>query len=141
MLERMQSRMAQNNVKYSLQLEDGIPPVDGDLRALEQVFTNLISNAIQAMPEGGTIVVKSRRQHGTEDREDVEISISDTGPGIPNEIRDRIFEPFFTTKPNGTGLGLAIVKRIVTAHKGSISVNSVPGGTVFQIHLPTSTPI
>ncbi len=66
----------------------------------------------------------------------VEISISDTGPGIPDDLRDHIFEPFVSSKSTGTGLGLAITKRIVTAHHGSINVDSFPGGTVFQLQLP-----
>ena len=64
------------------------------------------------------------------------MTVSDSGPGIPDEIRERIFEPFVTTKSQGTGLGLAITKRIVTAHHGSISVNTFPGGTVFHVHIP-----
>jgi signal transduction histidine kinase len=66
----------------------------------------------------------------------INIDISDTGPGIPEEIKERIFEPFFTTNKNGTGLGLAITKRIVSAHNGQIKVDSFPGGTVFRITLP-----
>jgi signal transduction histidine kinase len=66
----------------------------------------------------------------------IEISIADTGPGIPKEIQDRIFQPFFTTRSGGTGLGLAIAKRIVTFHKGSIRLESFPGGTVFYVTLP-----
>jgi signal transduction histidine kinase len=70
------------------------------------------------------------------DRPQVEISVSDDGPGIPEEVRERIFEPFFTTNRNGTGLGLAIARRIVNKHKGTITVSSVPGGTAFQVTLP-----
>ena len=84
----------------------------------------------------GVLALKARRLLEPSVPTQVEISISDTGPGIPPEIRDRIFEPFFTTKQSGTGLGLAIVKRIVTAHKGAIHVNSMPGGTIFSMILP-----
>jgi signal transduction histidine kinase len=65
-----------------------------------------------------------------------QIDISDTGPGIPDDIRERIFDPFFTTDPNGTGLGLSITKQIITAHKGSIHPTSFPGGTVFHVQIP-----
>jgi len=112
--------------------------VQGDKRSLEQVFTNLISNSIQAMQEmgHGTLAIKMSKNVNGNGRSFVQVDISDTGPGIPDESRHRIFEPFFTTKKNGTGLGLAITKQIVTAHKGSIHLTSFPGGTVFHVKLP-----
>ena len=142
LLDRWQHRLQQNNILCQFQVENGLPQVEGDLRAMEQVFTNLISNAAQAMhtedTEGsGTLAIKIQSLRNAGERPLVEVSVSDTGPGIPEEIRDRIFEPFFTTKQGGTGIGLAIVKRIVTAHKGSISVTSIPGVTVFRVHFPT----
>jgi two-component system sensor histidine kinase AtoS len=107
----------------------------GDVRGLEQVFTNLISNAVQAMAEtGGTLNIKVRLAGEEPNR--TEVLISDSGPGIPDDVRERIFEPFFTTKRGGTGLGLSITKQIVTAHKGTIIVTSVPGGTAFQVQFP-----
>jgi signal transduction histidine kinase len=110
-------------------------PVLGDVRGLEQVLTNLISNAVQAMTDtGGTLIIKVRP--ASEDESQTEILISDSGPGIPDDVREHIFEPFFTTKRGGTGLGLSITKQIVTAHKGTISVTSVPGGTAFQVWFP-----
>jgi two-component system sensor histidine kinase AtoS len=122
-----------------------IPPqkvhVLGDRRALEQVFTNLITNAIEAMEQSGsgTLTIKIS-QHGTKNSHPIaQIDISDTGPGISEENKLRIFEPFFTTKKNGTGLGLAIIKQIVTAHKGSINLTSFPGGTIFHVLIPTIT--
>jgi signal transduction histidine kinase len=86
--------------------------------------------------EGGLLVINLRMIPSSGGRDQIEVSISDNGPGIPEEIRERIFEPFFTTTSHGTGLGLSIAKRIVTAHKGTINVTSVPGGTVFQIIFP-----
>ena len=68
----------------------------------------------------------------------VEVSVADTGPGIPRELQEKIFQPFFTTNKNGSGLGLAISKRIITAHKGNIYLTSFPGGTVFHVQIPTS---
>lgn len=110
-------------------------PILGDVRGLEQVVTNLISNAVQAMTDtGGTLIIKVRP--ALEDNNQTELLISDSGPGIPDDIRDHIFEPFFTTKRSGTGLGLSITKQIVTAHKGTITVTSVPGGTAFQVRFP-----
>jgi PAS domain S-box-containing protein len=137
LLERWRSRLVKLNIKYQVQADQSIPPVEGDYRALEQVFTNLINNAIEAMEtSGGMLSIKIRHANEGEEQEHVEVSISDTGPGIPVELREKIFEPFFTTKQHGTGLGLAIVKRIVTAHKGSIYVNSILGGTNFVVQFP-----
>jgi len=137
LLDRWRSRLVKLNIKYQVQADQAEPPIEGDYRALEQVFTNLINNAIEAMESsGGMLSIKIHRAAEGGEQPHVEISISDTGPGIPVELREKIFEPFFTTKQHGTGLGLAIVKRIVTAHKGSIFVNSILGGTNFVIQFP-----
>ena len=137
LLERWRPRMERLNIKYVFQPEDKLPPVKGDWRALEQVFTNLISNAIDAMREiGGILSVRTNLSNLVANRPQIEVAVSDNGPGIPDEIRDRIFEPFVTTKPMGTGLGLPISKRIVTAHRGNMTVHSFPGGTVFHVYLP-----
>ncbi len=139
LMDRWRNRLARTQVKYNPQIETDIPPAEGDLRALEQVFTNLIDNAIQSMEgTGGTLTINVRHLGEVDGRSHVEVNILDTGPGIPPEAREHIFEPFFTTKRSGTGLGLAIVKRIITAHKGSIHVNSIPGGTMFRVHIPCS---
>lgn len=137
LLDRWRPRMARVKVQHHLLNASKNPLVIGDLRALEQVFTNLVSNAVQAMnDQGGTLSITIRNQSVARESDQVEISVADNGPGITEEQRQRIFEPFFTTNKNGTGLGLAIAKRIITAHKGIISVTSVPGGTVFQVLLP-----
>jgi PAS domain S-box-containing protein len=139
-LDRWEPRMARVNIKSLFLPGSNLPQVSGDPRALEQVFTNLISNAVQAMsPNGGTLAVKIELQKLAMEQSQVVISVSDSGPGIPDEIKDHIFEPFVTTNPQGTGLGLAITKRIVIAHKGGITVNSIPGGTTFQVQLPAIT--
>jgi PAS domain S-box-containing protein len=138
LMDRWRNRISRTKVKYNSQIDSNVPPVEGDLRALEQVFTNLIDNAIQSMePAGGILTINLRHIRETEGRSHVEVNIIDTGPGIPPNAKEHIFEPFFTTKQNGTGLGLAIVKRIVTAHKGSIHVSSIPGGTMFQVRIPS----
>jgi signal transduction histidine kinase len=145
LLERLMKlwtpRMNRLNIEPLLQISDNQLQVRGDKRALEQVFTNLISNAIQAMQElgGGTLAVKISLDANGNGRSMVQVDVTDTGPGIPEENRPRIFEPFFTTKKNGTGLGLAITKQIVTAHKGSINLTTFPGGTVFHVNLPAIT--
>ncbi|HAW49628.1 TPA: hypothetical protein DCX16_01555 [bacterium] len=107
-------------------------PISADQRRLEQVFLNLISNAIQAMNEKGKIEIKIEKEGDF-----VKIEVSDTGPGIPDEIKEKIFEPFFTTKTKGIGLGLSIVKEIVEKHGGYIEVSSTLGkGSSFKIFLP-----
>jgi signal transduction histidine kinase len=137
LFERWRPHMARENVQPLLQIEPEIPAVLGDQRALEQVFTNLISNAVEAMSDtGGTLAIKATIHEKARERPQLHISVSDTGPGIPKENLDKIFRPFYTTNPEGTGLGLAITKRILVAHQGTIYVDSFPGGTVFYIQLP-----
>jgi signal transduction histidine kinase len=100
---------------------------------LNQVWTNLIHNALQAMNYQGTLTIDVTTQE-----QQVKISITDSGQGIPEEIKTKIFEPFFTTKPpgEGSGLGLDIVKKIIDKHQGKIEVESVPGKTTFTFYLP-----
>ncbi|UCE07429.1 MAG: PAS domain S-box protein, partial [bacterium] len=137
LLDRWHQRMVRNNIISRFQCTSNIPKAKGDKRALEQVFTNVIQNAINAMGDkGGVLGIKIEAATKTGPLNLININISDTGPGIPEEIKDRIFEPFFTTNDNGTGLGLAITKQIVSAHNGQIFVDSFPGGTVFRITLP-----
>lgn len=136
-IDRWQPRMARVNVKPMLHVEKDIQKVIGDPRSLENVFTNLISNALEAMTEvGDTLAVKAIMINEINGHPAVEISVSDNGPGIPEDVKERIFEPFVTTRKMGTGLGLAITKQIVNAHKGSLRVDSFPGGTVFTVQLP-----
>jgi PAS domain S-box-containing protein len=139
LLERLRGRISRAKVDFDLQIAADCPPVYGNMHALEQVINNLVSNALNAMdPDGGRLVIKTHHLTTPEGRQQVEISIADTGRGIPKEIQDRIFQPFFTTERKGTGLGLAVSKRILTAHKGTIRLTSFPGGTVFQVQLPAS---
>ncbi len=136
-IDRWQPRMARVNVKSMLHVDEKVTRIIGDPRSLENVFTNLISNALEAMADtGDTLAIKAIRVQEINGHPAVEISVSDNGPGIPGDIKARIFEPFVTTRKMGTGLGLAITKQIVNAHKGSIKVDSFPGGTVFTVQLP-----
>jgi two-component system sensor histidine kinase AtoS len=137
LVERLKPRMQRVRVEPLVQIEPALLKVRGNPRALEQVFTNLVTNAIQAMNEnGGTVAIKIQQIRGGGNRTQVQVDIADNGPGISQELQDRLFQPFFTTKLDGTGLGLPITKRIVTAHKGTIQVTSFPGGTVFHVSLP-----
>ncbi|GIJ48463.1 histidine kinase [Virgisporangium aliadipatigenens] len=111
-----------------------LPPVPVYAGELNQVWTNLIDNAVQAMNGSGTLTVRTYEENGN-----ARVEIGDTGPGIPPELRQRIFEPFFTTKPvgQGTGLGLDVAYRIVVGrHGGSLTVESEPGNTRFIVCLP-----
>lgn len=136
-LDRMRPRMTKAQVTHRVNVEHNAPLVMGNPRALEQVFTNLFNNAVQAMEEkGGLLAVKVQLAENTGKRKQAIVIVADNGPGIPKEIQDKIFAPFFTTKATGTGLGLAISQRIVTAHKGIILLNSFPGGTVFTVKIP-----
>jgi len=137
LINRWRPRMTRDKIVPRIQCPPKVPPVKGDRRALEQVFTNVIQNAINAMhDQGGVLGIRIEAASSANTTNMLDINISDTGPGIPDEIKDKIFDPFFTTNKNGTGLGLAITKRIVAAHNGQIHVDSFPGGTVFTITLP-----
>jgi PAS domain S-box-containing protein len=136
LLARWQPRLQQARVAVHTAFDPATPRCEADPRTLEQVIVNIITNAVQAMGEGGTLSLTLAPAQGPQGRV-VELRLADTGPGIPPEVLDRIFDPFFTTKKDGTGLGLAISRRILAAHKGGIQVESyADAGTVFTIRLP-----
>lgn len=121
------------SVEVTSQLDGALPVILADPVQLGQVFRNLILNAIQAMPEGGQLTVKSELAG----RELVAVSFADTGVGIPEENLGKLFEPLFTTKAKGIGLGLAVSKAFVEAHGGTIEVQSKVGkGCTFSVRLP-----
>ncbi|MBP7033949.1 MAG: GAF domain-containing protein [Syntrophobacterales bacterium] len=121
-----------NRIELRLQLSP-VPPVSMDCKAMREVVINIALNAIQSMKGAGILTVRT----ALPDRGGVQVTVEDTGEGIPPEIRDRIFDPFFTTRPDGTGLGLSNCHRIVEAHGGSIHVEDGPaGGTRVHILLP-----
>jgi PAS domain S-box-containing protein len=119
-------------ITIDLDVKPDLPRVLMDRKYLKQALLNLLKNAMAAMPNGGTLGIKAEN-----DENELKLSISDTGIGIPDDQQTKIFEPYFTTKENGTGLGLTITFKIVKEHSGDISVVSKPGkGSVFTIHLP-----
>ncbi|MEV0901031.1 ATP-binding protein [Actinoplanes sp. NPDC049802] len=127
-----------DGVRVVKEYDRALPQVPAHPAELNQVWTNLIDNAVQAMAGGGTLTIRTFRE---DDR--LVVSVGDTGPGVPPEIRKRVFEPFFTTKPvgEGTGLGLDISYRIVVnGHGGDISLESRPGDTRFLVKLPFAEP-
>ncbi len=132
----LESRCAKADIHLIKELNGNLPDFVADKSQLYQILVNLVVNSIQAMPEGGTINIKTTR-----DETNVILSVKDSGLGIEEDILNKIFIPFFTTKDidEGTGLGLAVVHGIVTSHGGFINVESKPGkGTVFNINLPIS---
>jgi PAS domain S-box-containing protein len=133
--EVLSEATAPQNIKVVSQLDQALPSILADPDQLAQIFGNIIRNAIQAMAEGGQLMVKTE----TPDPEWMTVSFSDTGMGIPEGNLEKLFEPLFTTKAKGIGLGLAIVNTLVEAHGGAIEVQSdgVPGkGSTFMVRLP-----
>jgi signal transduction histidine kinase len=122
-------------IKCKLDLDENMGPVAADPELLHRAFSNLVLNAMDAMPSGGTLTLRSRRSDGR-----VIAEVSDTGTGLTREECERIFTPYYTSKQHGTGLGLAIVQSVVSDHGGRIGVQSEPGrGTTFVIELPQNT--
>ncbi len=133
----MKAKARTRSVAVTLDVEPGLPRVRGFVGELNQVWANLIDNALDAVDEGGRIDIRARRH-----RQRVVVSIIDDGPGISPEVGARMFDPFFTTKPvgKGTGLGLDIVRRLLTHNDAGIDVESSPGHTEFRVSLPAADP-
>ncbi len=127
-------QLRRQQIRLIREIQESIPVFRGNPGQLQQVFTNIVLNAVWVMDKGGELTICAKHDGST-----CEVSISDTGPGIPPGNLPRIFDPFFTTKPigKGTGLGLSIVYGIIQDHHGEITVDSEPGkGTTFYIRLP-----
>src|SRR5439155_21087669 len=136
-------------IDVRVEVPEALRPIQGDPHQLRQIFTNLLTNAFEAMGGVGTVSIAAAAIDGDDDAgpadhgtgPTIQITISDNGPGIPPEVMERIFSPFFTTKPQGSGLGLAIVRKIVDAHDGRIDVGAHRGGgTEFRVTLPVRSP-
>ena len=126
-------KLRKKNIILTREYADDLPPINAFGSELNQVWTNLIVNAVEAMQDGGTLKVRTRKEPT-----DIMVEIRDNGSGIPESAKSHIFEPFFTTKPvgEGTGLGLDTVARIVRRHRGNVRFDSKPGDTCFQVRLP-----
>lgn len=145
-MELLAGQFSSAKVRTRLERAEGLPRVAGDADRLQQVMINLLLNAAQAMPEGGSVVVETslvrRARPGLEgggEQTFVAFCVTDTGVGIPADVRDKIFDPFYTTKEGqgGTGLGLAVCSGIVKEHDGWIDVEDGEGsGSVFRVFLP-----
>jgi signal transduction histidine kinase len=123
-----------SSIAIRREYSDILPEIELDTKQMQQVFMNLIKNAAEAMPEGGTIVVSTSKNE-----ESIRINITDTGVGMSKDTLERIFDPFFTTKTDGTGLGLAICYGIVKKHNGNLSyVSEIGKGTTATVLLPVA---
>jgi signal transduction histidine kinase len=129
-------QMAKRGIKSIFELEEALPHIDADELPLNQMFISLISNAIEAMPEGGEITVRTRF---IKEKAQVNIIIMDTGKGIPKDKLEKVFTPFFTTKSKGIGVGLSLAKRIMDRHHGTIQLESRESvGTTVSLQIPIS---
>jgi len=134
------TKTRRGDITVDTRVSHALPLIQGDQYQLTQLFTNLLTNAYEAMDGRGRVTVTASAVVDPESREVVVVELADDGPGMPQEVADRVFNPFFTTKPQGSGLGLAIVRKIVDAHDGSIDLETVPGrGTRIRVTLPVKT--
>jgi len=139
-LAGVRARAELQSVEVQLDLAEPIPPVDADGGQIRQVIYNLMFNALDVLPNGGTVKVRVATEPGPEGRPPmVVVNVEDTGPGLPPGLENQIFEPFVSTKDAGLGLGLSISRRIVEAHGGTIDArNGSAGGGVFTVRLPVA---
>jgi signal transduction histidine kinase len=143
-----ESHVPRGEVRVEVALPEDLAPIQGDPHQLRQLFTNLMTNAFEAMSGKGLVRLAAQQLAAEEETmlaadtnpiPMIQVEVSDNGPGVPADVMDRIFSPFFTTKPQGSGLGLAIVRKIVDAHDGRIDVSArADGGTRFRVTLPVS---
>jgi two-component system nitrogen regulation sensor histidine kinase GlnL len=143
-----ESHVPRGEVRVELVLPEDLAPIQGDPHQLRQLFTNLFTNAFEAMTGKGLVRLAAQQLAAEEETTAgaeshsvpmIQVDVADNGPGVPADVMDRIFSPFFTTKPQGSGLGLAIVRKIVDAHDGRIDVSApAAGGTRFRVTLPVS---
>ena len=136
-LASMEGQLQRSSIQVERLYEAGDTPVEADADLLYRAFVNLLANAVQAMPDGGTLRVRTLLRAPGDRAPWIELRIRDSGSGIPEELQKKIFNPFFTTREKGTGLGLAIVRSIIDSHGGEIEVRSREGrGTAMIIRLP-----
>jgi two-component system sensor histidine kinase HydH len=136
-VETLRSRFSDAQVVTKLDLDANLPSVSSDVNHLEQALMGLITNAVEATPRGGIVTVRTRVSISPGDGKTVQVSIEDTGEGIPIENRQRVFEPFFTTKPHGTGIGLSLAKKFLERNGATIAIADGSGaGTKIEDTIP-----
>jgi signal transduction histidine kinase len=135
-----ETKVSRGAISVEVDVPTGLPLIQGDQHQLTQLFTNLLTNAYEAMDGRGRVTIAASPtsiDDGDAGREAVLVELTDEGPGMASEVAERAFSPFYTTKPQGSGLGLAIVRKIVDAHDGSIDLQTAPGrGTKIRVTLP-----
>ena len=130
-------RFDERRIRVVRERRDGLPPVRVDANQIRQVLLNLLSNAAEATPDGGEVRIQKSLEQDAEGRRQVVLRVRDSGPGVPESIRERLFEPFVTTKARGTGLGLCVASSIVARHGGRLELEASDGsGAVFAVRLP-----
>jgi signal transduction histidine kinase len=144
-----ENKVSRGDITVNVEMDEGLPLIDGDEHQLSQVFTNLLTNAFEALDRRGLVRITATLEGAAHDpafaseshppTPTIVVDVVDNGPGVAPDLCDRIFDPFFTTKPQGSGLGLAIVSKIVDAHDGRIDVRSSSAGTRFRVTMPVST--
>ena len=135
-LDNFQRTMARQHIRSQVHIADALPPVKGDAQLLTQMFNSIIANAVEAMPNGGSLDVRAAL---CREGKELEMTLSDTGTGIPRAHLDQVLKPFFTSKRSGLGIGLQLVKRIVERHGGRIMLSSVEGqGTTVTLIYPVA---
>jgi signal transduction histidine kinase len=133
----MTAKAREKSTRVTIEIAEDVPRIPAYGAELNQVWSNLIDNALDAIENGGHVTVNARRERG-----EVLVSVTDDGAGVPDDVKARIFDPFFTTKPvgRGTGLGLDIARRVVEHHHGRIEFDSTKGRTEFRVILPAEAP-
>jgi C4-dicarboxylate-specific signal transduction histidine kinase len=142
-LEAAKASVPDSGAKIERHYAPGVPDIAADAQLCEQVFVNLITNALQAMQAQDAALEKTVRlsiaPEESNGSEGVRVIVEDTGPGVPPELREQIFNPFFTSKKDGVGLGLSIVAKIVDDHRGTIRLEeNTPRGARFHVFFPTA---
>ena len=133
----------EQHVKIELQCPEELPKIQGDPGQLVQLFVNLLRNAVEAMPDGGTVTIEADHSPGRGGSDSIVVRVIDDGAGIDPAVRAKIFDPFFTTKPSGTGLGLSICREIADFHRARLSLfprSILDGGTIAEVEFPSLPP-
>jgi signal transduction histidine kinase len=133
----------EQQVKIELHCPDGLPQIQGDPGQIVQLFVNLLRNAVEAMPDGGTVTIEADHARGRHGPETVVVRVLDEGTGIDPAVKAKIFDPFFTTKPSGTGLGLSICREIADFHRARLTLfprSVVDGGTIAEVEFSALSP-
>jgi signal transduction histidine kinase len=135
----LRPRFAEAGVHPQLDLEPNLPKVQLDVNHVEQIFMGLVTNALEATPKGGRVSIRSYMLKGNGSAASINVSIEDTGEGIPVDSRERVFEPFFSTKPDGTGIGLPLAKKFVERNRGKLTIcEGSAGGARFEVMFPVA---